>query len=127
MATKTYVIGSTGPFLYDDSNSFPDGTAHGIETDGVLRTTNTPTVGDDVLRLDDLGAIGGVAPSDAEYLVLTLSSNLTSERVLTAGTNITFVDAGANGTLTISSTGGSGTGSEYWQDPIVDILSTPPI
>lgn len=64
---------------------------------------------------------GGSAPANATYLTLSLDGTLTSERVLTAGTNITFTDTGANGTLTINSTGGGGiTGSgssghvTYW-------------
>lgn len=48
------------------------------------------------------------APSNASYLVLGLNSGLTSERVLTAGTNISFSDSGANGTLTINATTSSG-------------------
>lgn len=54
------------------------------------------------------GGGGGGAPTNASYLVLGLNGTLTQERVLTAGTNITFVDTGAGGTLTINATGGSG-------------------
>jgi len=62
--------------------------------------------------MDGAGAVqtlaggGGGAPTNAEYLVLALSGSLSAERVLTAGTNITFVDTGANGTLTINASGG---------------------
>lgn len=52
------------------------------------------------------GSSGGGAPVDATYLTLSLNSVLTNERVLTAGTNISFVDTGANGTLTINAAGG---------------------
>ena len=40
--------------------------------------------------------------TDATYLTLSLNSDLTDERVLTAGGGIDFADTGANGTLTIS-------------------------
>lgn len=42
----------------------------------------------------------------SHYLTLANSTKLGNERVLTAGTNISFVDTGANGTLTINATGG---------------------
>jgi hypothetical protein len=42
---------------------------------------------------------------DAEFLTLSLSPSLPNERVLTAGTNISFVDSGPNGTLTINASG----------------------
>ncbi len=41
------------------------------------------------------------APTTAPYLTLAANSTLTSERVLTAGTGIQFVDAGAGGALTV--------------------------
>ena len=51
---------------------------------------------------------GGGAPVDATYVVVSLDPTLTNERVLTAGTNISIVDGGANGPITINSTGGAG-------------------
>ena len=50
-------------------------------------------------------ALGG-APADASYLTLGTDGGLSAERVLTAGTNISFADGGAGGTLTISAAGG---------------------
>lgn len=50
---------------------------------------------------------GSAAPVDATYLTLSLNGTLTNERVLTAGTNISFVDGGAGSTLTINASGGS--------------------
>jgi hypothetical protein len=44
----------------------------------------------------------GTAPVGASYLTLGLDGTLTNERVLTAGTNITVSDGGANSTLTIN-------------------------
>ena len=52
----------------------------------------------------------GLAPDDASYLTLGLDGDLSNERVLTAGTGISFTDTGPNGTLTIESTGGGGSG-----------------
>ena len=48
----------------------------------------------------------GGAPSTDAYVVLSASSSLPNERVLTAGTNITLTDSGAGGTVTIASTAG---------------------
>jgi len=44
------------------------------------------------------------APDDAQYLVLQTHSDLVAERVLTAGSGISFVDGGAGGSLTIAAT-----------------------
>src|SRR5215213_3052756 len=48
------------------------------------------------------GGGGGGAPETAQYVVLATNATLTAERVLTAGTNIAFVDAGAGSTLTVN-------------------------
>jgi len=50
------------------------------------------------------------APTDASYLTLGTNGDLSAERVLTAGDNITFTDGGAGGTLTIDASGGGGGG-----------------
>ncbi len=49
-----------------------------------------------------VGAGGGGAPHDAQYLTLALNGSLSNERVLTAGTNIGLTDGGANGNLTVA-------------------------
>lgn len=59
-----------------------------------------------------VGTGGGGAPDTASYLTLSLSGGLTSERVLTAGTGISFTDNGANGTLVIDATGGPGSADD---------------
>jgi hypothetical protein len=51
---------------------------------------------------------GGGAPDSASYLTLGTDSTLTSERVLTAGTALGFVDAGAGSTLTVNVSLGTG-------------------
>jgi hypothetical protein len=50
------------------------------------------------------GGGGGGAPTDAEYVVMSLNGTLTNERVLTAGTGINITDGGAGGNVTIAST-----------------------
>jgi hypothetical protein len=45
------------------------------------------------------------APPDAQYVVLAANTGLTNERVLTAGTGITTIDAGANGAIVLLVTG----------------------
>src|SRR5215213_1101429 len=48
------------------------------------------------------GGGGSGAPETAQYVTLATNATLTAERVLTAGTNIAFVDAGAGSTLTVN-------------------------
>lgn len=70
--------------------------------------------GENALELATAGAAG--APVGASYLTLATDGTLTSERVLTAGTGISFVDGGAGSTLTVSTTctpGGSGAQVQY--------------
>tara|TARA_R110001632_G_scaffold55227_1_gene135271 strand:+ start:223 stop:1296 length:1074 start_codon:yes stop_codon:yes gene_type:complete len=50
------------------------------------------------------GGGGGGAPTNAEYVVMSLNGTLTNERVLTAGTGISLTDGGAGSTITIAST-----------------------
>ena len=49
----------------------------------------------------DTPAGGSGAPTDAEYVVLTTDSDLSDERVLTAGTSLQLTDGGAGSTITI--------------------------
>ena len=51
------------------------------------------------------GGGSGGAPTDAEYVVMSLNGTLTNERVLTAGTGISLTDGGAGSTATIANTG----------------------
>lgn len=57
--------------------------------------------------VDQSGGTGGGAPLNATYVTLSLNGSLTSERVLSAGSNISIQDLGANGSLFIHATGGS--------------------
>lgn len=57
---------------------------------------------------------GGGAPTNAEYVVISLNGTLTNERVLTAGSGISVTDGGAGGNVTIAATGTSApTGASY--------------
>ncbi len=49
----------------------------------------------------------GTAPLDPSYVTLGTNAELSNERVLTAGTNITLTDNGAGSTLVIAASGGS--------------------
>lgn len=48
------------------------------------------------------GGGGGGAPTDAQYVTLATNGDLSNERVLTAGSNITLTDAGAGGAITVA-------------------------
>jgi hypothetical protein len=52
--------------------------------------------------------ITGHLEDTTSYLTLGASAALTNERVLTAGSGISFVDGGAGGALTVNATGGGG-------------------
>ena len=54
------------------------------------------------------------APTDAQYIVRQADATLTRERVITAGANIAFTDAGDGNAFTIAASGS-----------IVDISGTP--
>lgn len=65
MAIRTYYIGSTGPFYYNDADVYDGGAVgqKGIHTDGPVyadrvRSATAPVIGIDTLRLDDLLGIG---------------------------------------------------------------------
>lgn len=94
MALKEYRLGSIGPFEYDDAEF-----AAGFSTTGIIRAEQAPAGANDVLRLGDVGA--GVAPHDAEYVVMSLNANLTAERRLQVGNSLSLVDGGANGDVTL--------------------------
>ncbi len=47
------------------------------------------------------GGGGGGAPTDAEYVVLSLNGTLTDERVLVGGAGLTLTDGGAGGNVTL--------------------------
>ena len=51
------------------------------------------------------GGGGSGAPTDAEYVVMTLNGTLTNERVLAAGSGISLTDGGAGSNATIANTG----------------------
>jgi hypothetical protein len=54
--------------------------------------------------------VAPIPPINATYVTVTRNSKLSHERVLTAGTGITLVDGGANGNLTINSSGQNAVG-----------------
>ena len=61
--------------------------------------------GEEVSRRITLSDIAGATGLDATFLTLSANAQLPNERVLTEGTNISFVDTGPNGTLTINAAG----------------------
>ncbi len=100
------------------------------------------------------GASG--APADAIFLMIGNDSRFSKERALVSNQGVKQVDGGANGNLVLSADINALTekteptnvdfvmiydaaglnnkkvtvdklGSEYWQDPVIDTLTTPPI
>ena len=86
-------------------NNFTD------STDGFAPASGGGTA--NFLRADGTWAVppgtgGGGAPTDAQYVVLTLDATLTDERVLVAGAGLALTDGGPNGNVTLDI--GAGTG-----------------
>lgn len=65
-------------------------------------TNITITNNADDVTIAASGGGGGGAPTDAQYITLATDATLSAERVLTAGTNITINDGGANGAATLN-------------------------
>ena len=65
----------------------------------------TVAAGEDVSRKISLDEIVSTTGLDASFLTVSANAQLPNERVLTEGTNISFVDTGPNGTLTINASG----------------------
>jgi len=72
-----------------------------------ITLTTTGSTGVATFAADTLNIPNYTTPQ-ASYLTLGTDAGLTNERVLTAGTGISFTDTGAGGTLTIETTGGGG-------------------
>jgi len=96
--------GTRNPGTHHASNSSPDDTTYFWPNDGsngqVLTTDGNGNL--------SWGAGGSGAPTDATYVVMSASGDLSAERVLTAGSGISITDGGANSTVTIAATGGGG-------------------
>ena len=98
---------------------FPNGLQAGLAKEGfnsgvkIPSTSTAPTDTEDRLYVingqlyyDGSAVGGGGAPTDAQYVVLSANGDLTGERVLTAGANITITDGGAGSAVTIAASGG---------------------
>jgi len=93
-----------------------------------ITLTTTGTTGAATFAADTLNIPNYTTPQ-ASYITLGTDSGLTNERVLTAGTGISFTDTGAGGTLTVEATVVTGVTSVSGTSPIsvTDGTSTPTI
>jgi len=106
--------------LSDVQTTLPDATAQAQTTADTAQATaeaaqaaadtaqaaaDTAQASADAAQLDATSALNGLTTFSAiPFLTLATSTALSSERVLTDGDGITFVDAGAGGALTVSLT-----------------------
>ncbi len=93
-----------------------------------ITLTTTGSTGVATFAADTLNIPNYTTPQ-ASYLTLGTDAGLTDERVLTAGTGISFTDTGAGGTLTVEATVVSGVTSVTGTSPIsvTDGTTTPTI
>jgi len=78
MAVRKIMLGSVGPFYYDDADTIddPDGDFAGedqraLATDGQILIESPPVVGEETVRLDDMGGLVNVlteSKAGAAYL-----------------------------------------------------------
>lgn len=109
-------VGNGGAFSFyiDDVSFQAGGSSSGGGSGGITQAQGDARYVQRANNLSDLAAAAtgrsnlAAAPNSPSYLVLGTNGELTSERVLTAGTGITLTDAGAGSTLTIAASGGSG-------------------
>jgi len=101
-------VGITGSLGVEGNALFATGLSGSLQTlaDGssYLREGNNITIvtgSDGSITISSTASGGGGGDSAAEYLVLSTTSSLDNERVLTAGTGIQTLDAGAGSTFTI--------------------------
>lgn len=115
--------GNAGAFTFATiPASFADGSSFYCSDCLIATTCAGSSTGAWLQRLggaDYCGAAGGGsgAPTTAQYLVVALDATLSAERVLTAGTGISFTDAGANSTFTVAvnqATNYAWTGNQTW-------------
>jgi hypothetical protein len=92
---------ATGVLTASDFNTFD-------AKQGAITLTTTGSTGVATFSADTLNIPNYTTPQ-ASYITLGTDSGLTNERVLTAGSGISFTDTGAGGTLTVEATGGGGT------------------
>ena len=71
MAKKKVWIGSVGPYVYDDVNTYADAVGQvGLRTEGKMLSEGVPTNPDDVIRLSDIGGAVTVPESHAFFFGL---------------------------------------------------------
>ena len=104
--TQAQVAGRTADYAVITSDSLRF--AFDLRTDDQVDTI--------ISQLDSSAGGGGGADSGAQYLVLSATGSLSAERVLTAGSGISLVDAGPGSSLTISST-------DYFSSPSSGFLN----
>jgi len=112
---------ATGVLTASDFNTFD-------AKQGAITLTTTGSTGVATFAADTLNIPNYTTPQ-ASYLTLGTDAGLTDERVLTAGTGISFTDTGAGGTLTVEATVVSGVTSVTGTSPIsvTDGTTTPTI
>ncbi len=97
MTKRIVTVGPGLDFIYDD-DVYPNG----VVSETAISSGAAPVEGSEVVRLDDIGSGGIAAPIDAEYVVMTVTGDLTDERALAVGSSLTLSDGGAGSNVTLN-------------------------
>lgn len=100
MAEVEFWLGSVGPFLYDDTDDYGDGTADSmstLRTSGQIKVTGTPAESGHVVRLEDLD----LATSSADS---TIYSAISSQSQVVSGLDSQAASANLSQSSIISTT-----------------------
>lgn len=128
-----YVLAASGGTGTVSSVDVSGGTTGLTTSGGPITTGGTITLGGTLVVAN--GGTGATtasgaranlsaAPNTPSYVTLATNAELTSERVLTAGTGISVTDNGAGSTVVIAATGGSGTVTNFSAGNLSPLFTT---
>ena len=102
-STEHISLNSSKNIIFGDGTEQSTSPTGDISTVSGLTVTNASNIAS--TGATNATAIATKAPNDAQYVALATDGDLSAERVLTAGSGMRIVDAGANGAVTLHGSG----------------------